>query len=290
MTGLLDAALRILHVDKNDIEMLGSGFESLVIERKDGMIFKIAKTVESAQKYTIEFKILPQIREFLEIEIPLPLSCMHDPSIHPSGIMSYKKLMGTPLHPDLLTPQNLKVIAKQLAAFIIHLHQIPIRPLVNHCPQESNNKDFIQRLREETLEILTRTLTVKELQKLAAWWEEALEDHTFFSHRFVLCHGDLWYENILVDDSCTRITGIIDFSHMVIGDPAKDLATQRYLGNDFYNQLLSEYKQAFPEDSTIEHRVQRHLEMRELGGLLHALKHDISEVEDAISKIRGVIF
>ncbi|WP_082588244.1 phosphotransferase family protein [Paenibacillus sp. Soil724D2] len=52
-----------------------------------------------------------------------------------------------------------------------------------------------------------------------------------------MCHGDLWYGNILVDDLCSGIMGIIDFSDMTIGDPAKDLATQGYLGVDFYNQI-----------------------------------------------------
>ncbi|SDO49768.1 Phosphotransferase enzyme family protein [Paenibacillus sp. yr247] len=290
MKGLLDAALLLLNIDKNDIEILGEGFGSIVIEQNDGSIFRIAKTMETAQQYTKEFQMLPQIRTFLDIEIPLPISYMFDPSINPSGIMRYKKLKGTPLNPDLLISKNLTIIAKQLAEFIIKLHQIPISTLDSSCPQESNNKSLIQILRKDTKELLTQVLTVKEQQKLAKWWEETLEDSTFFSHRFVLCHGDLWYENILVDDLCSRITGIIDFSDMTIGDPAKDLATQVYMGEDFYNLILSEYKHSFPEDTTIERRVKKHQGLRELGGLLYAIKHDNSEIEDSISKIRTVIF
>lgn len=290
MRGLLDAALQILNIDKNDIEILGEGFGSIVIEQKDGTVFRIAKTMETARQYTKEVQMLPQIRAFLDIEIPLPISYMFDPSITPSGIMGYKKMKGTPLNPDVLISKNPNVIAKQLAKFIIKLHQIPINKLDSSCPQESNNKLFIKILREDTQEILNQVLTVKEKQKMAKWWEEALEDSTFFFHRFVLCHGDLWYGNILVDDLCSGITGIIDFSDMTIGDPAKDLATQGYLGVDFYNQILSEYKHSFPEDTTIEHRVKKHQGLRELGGLRYAIKHDISELEDSLSKIRTVIF
>jgi len=76
---------------------------------------------------------------------------------------------------------------------------------------------------------------------------------------------------------------------MAIGDPAKDLAMQSYMGKDFYNLILSEYKHSFPEDTTIEHRVKRHQGLRELDGLRYAIKHDISEIEDSFSKIRTVI-
>ncbi|WHZ56082.1 phosphotransferase [Metabacillus hrfriensis] len=290
MRGLLDAALLILNIDKNDIEILGEGIGSLVIEQKDGTLFRIAKNMETARQYTKEFHMLPQIRPFLDIEIPLPIIYMVNPSIHPSGIMGYKKLKGTPLNPDLLISKKRNIIAKQLAEFIIKLHKIPIGMLDCNFQQESNNKSHIKILREDTQEILNQVLTVKEQHKMAKWWEEALEDSTFFSHHFVLCHGDLWYENILVDDLCSGITGIIDFSNMTIGDPAKDLATQGYMGEEFYNQILSEYKHSFPEDTTIEHRVKRHQGLRELDGLRYAIKHDNSEIEDSFSKIRNVIF
>jgi aminoglycoside 2''-phosphotransferase len=289
MTDLLDAALLLLNIDKKDISVLGEGFESIVIEQRDGTIYRIAKTVETARQYTKEVQLLPHIRVSLEVEIPLPISNSYDPSMIPSGIMSYQKLKGTPLQPDRLSPNNLPAIAKQLAKFISELHQIPVHTLPPSCPQEVNNKAHLRELRANTQDLLSQALTRRELLTLTSWWEETMEDEAFYTHPIVLCHGDLWYANILTDECCGQITGIIDFSAMHIGDPAKDLATQSYMGDDFYKLLLREYAIAFPEDTTIEHRVKRHQGLREISGLLHALRYDPSEIEDAISKIKAVI-
>lgn len=289
MIDLLDAALLLLNIDKKDISVLGEGFESIVIEQRDGTIYRIAKTVETARQYTKEFQLLPQIHASLEVEIPLPITNRYDPSMIPSGIMSYQKLKGTPLQPDRLSPDNLPVIAKQLAKFICNLHQIPIHSLPSSCPQEVNNKTHMRELRANTQDILHQVLSAKDQLLLTSWWEEALEDEAFYRHPLVLCHGDLWYANILTDELGEEITGIIDFSAMHIGDPAKDLATQSYMGEDFYKLLLREYTLAFPKDTTIDHRVKRHQGLREISGLLHALRYDPSEIEDAVSKIRAVI-
>jgi aminoglycoside 2''-phosphotransferase len=289
MTNLLDAALLLLNIDRNEISVLGEGFESIVIEQQDGTIYRIAKTVETAHQYTKEFLLLPQIRAYLDVEIPLPISNRYDPTIIPSGIMSYKKLKGTPLQPDRLSSDNLPVIAKQLAKFICNLHQIPVLTLPPSCPQEINNKAYMRELRANTQDILSRHLSAKDQLTLTFWWDEALEDEAFYTHPIVLCHGDLWYANILTDELCEQITGVIDFSAMHMGDPAKDLATQSYMGEDFYNLLLREYAIAFPEDTTIEYRVKRHQGLREISGFLHALRYDPAEIEDAVSKIKAVI-
>ncbi|MEC0268989.1 phosphotransferase [Paenibacillus anseongense] len=289
MTDLLGAALLLLSLDKKDITVLGEGFESIVIEQRDGTIFRIAKTIETALHYTKECQLLPHIRSSLDVEIPLPISNRYDPSIVPPGIMSYTKLKGTPLHPDRLSPGNLPIIAKQLAEFISKLHAIPVHSLPANCPQEVNNKNRMRELRANTQDILTKVLTVKEQRILSSWWEETLEDETFYTHPNVLCHGDLWYANILTDELGEQLTGVIDFSATHIGDPAQDLATQSYMGEAFYRLMCREYANSFPADTTIEHRVKRHQGLRELGGLVHALRYDPSEIEDAVSKIKHVI-
>lgn len=69
--------------------------------------------------------VLPQIRASLKIEIPLPISNRYDPSMIPSGIMSYKKLKGTPLQPDRLSSDNLPAIAKQLGNLLANCIKYP---------------------------------------------------------------------------------------------------------------------------------------------------------------------
>lgn len=105
-----------------------------------------------------------------------------------------------------------------------------------------------------------------------------------------LCHGDAWYENILVEESYLHVVGIIDFGNMLMGDPAVDLAPQWYLGEAFYDAVFQEYKKLSPEYETIHFRAMRHLELREVLGLQYTIHNNqVDEYDDAIAKIRNRI-
>lgn len=53
----------------------------------------------------------------------------------------------------------------------------------------------------------------------------------------IFIHGDLWYENYILDDN-DELTGIIDFENAKYGDPASDISALCYLGNEFIMNLL----------------------------------------------------
>src|SRR5690554_3508990 len=117
------------------------------------------------------------------------------------------------------------------------------------------------------------------------WWEKILSDDNFFHYKPRLCHGDAWYENILVDDDYLHVVGVIDFSNMMIGDPAVDLAPQLYLGKEFYDAVLNEYIKVFDNDVTINQRIKRHQELRKISGLQFVIKNNqIDEYDDSICR------
>ena len=59
-----------------------------------------------------------------------------------------------------------------------------------------------------------------------------------------LIHGDLWYENLLVDADSGALVAILDFEDAHLGDPATDLAPQRQLGEPFAAAVLDAYVEA----------------------------------------------
>ncbi len=114
-----------------------------------------------------------------------------------------------------------------------------------------------------------------------------------------LCHGDLWYENILVDDrsaadgaadgAATTVAGVVDFEGAAVGDPARDFATGFHLGAAFARAVLGAYQELGGVlDDGVEHRVRRLWEAREFDGLAFALQHDdAAEIRDALAKVRA---
>lgn len=63
----------------------------------------------------------------------------------------------------------------------------------------------------------------EEASLLGAAWASVAEGFRDGSPRTVV-HGDLYYENVLVEGSPLRITGIIDFDDAYLGNPLLDLA------------------------------------------------------------------
>ncbi len=296
MCRILEDALSIIkkHCTETQVEnfsVVGSGFGSLIIESNQGIIFRIARNLETAKQYVMECKVLPKIKDFFGVNIPNPIWQMFNAASAPYGIMAYRKLKGNPIDADKMNQTNRSVIAKEVTNFIVSIHQIQYEKLnLADIPEIKNDKKTLMLLREETSEFLKSRLTTDESRKVEDWWEEILSDDTFFQYKPTLCHGDMWYENILVDNSYSHVVGVIDFSNMMIGDPAIDLVPQAYLGKEFFHMVLNEYKKVF-DDETIGQRIKRHKALREISGLRYVIKNNqTEEYEDSISKIRNEIF
>lgn len=271
-----------------DFDVVGNGFGSFVLLSNEGMIFRIAKNLETAKQYVMECKVLPQLMNYIPLNIPNPIWHRFNATSAPYGIMAYKRLKGNSIEIHKINQTNRKVIAKEVANFMISIHQVPYEKLeVEYIPKIRNDKKTLQTLRAFTFEFLKKELTTDENRKMEDWWEEILSDDKFFHYTPSLCHGDIWYENILVDDTYTHVIGIIDFSNMRIGDPAIDLAPQCYLGKEFYDEVLLEYTKVQKDDMWINHRIIRHQELREISGLQYVIKNNLfEEYKDSIAKIR----
>jgi aminoglycoside phosphotransferase (APT) family kinase protein len=103
-----------------------------------------------------------------------------------------------------------------------------------------------------------------------------------------LVHGDLWYENVLFDAEQDRLVGVIDFENASIGDPALDLATQRYLGEPFAGAVFDAYYHPQPPPGDLSKRMALLIGLRELLGLEHGMM--VSTVDPgSVAKVRAAI-
>ncbi len=59
-----------------------------------------------------------------------------------------------------------------------------------------------------------------------------------------LVHGDLWYGNLLVNATGTRLAGVLDWENVAIDDPAQDFATLMHSGEAFTQAVMDAYERA----------------------------------------------
>ena len=185
----------------------------------------------------LEIKVLRALRRHAEIATP-----DYD-IIDPDGqFASYLLIAGVPLTPtrfSALSADNVRIAIADVVDLLKTLHALDPRAVEppGVWPRMWSAGQFADRLRD------TR------LPALASWAPELLPSIEAFLWRYrsdqppcdVLLHGDLVSDHLLVDEATGRLTGIIDFSDVALGDPAHDLLGFWAYGEHAAVQAVAEY-------------------------------------------------
>lgn len=266
------------------LRLLGSGFSSLVVETPGGIVFRIARTPEAGARYAHEARFMLAITDF-PVAIPRPEWFLNSADEFPYGLVGYHKLPGRPPEPQQQTPHERELLAAQIGEIILALQCIPLESLsLPAC--RPNHRAAWEKQRTAILPTLRDALCPGEYQKVAAWWEMFLDDDRLLQYDPVFQHGDLWFGNLLVEQS--RVVGLVDFEEAGPGDPVQDFVPQLYLGERFLRQVMEAFQKAGGAfDPGFEHRLAARWAVREFGGLAYSIAYnDREELADSLEKIR----
>lgn len=269
--------------------LIDIGFNSVAVETAGGAIFRIARTEGTAERYAMEGRLLPLLAAGLPVAVPHPLWIVASAEPFPLGTMGYLKLAGVPLSPAMLTPATLPGIAADVVSVLLALHRVPLEELAAvGLPNADARRAHLVSLRDNVLPALRDGLDPAEFRRIKAWWEAFLADRGMERYEPVLCHGDFWFANILVDDGASRVTAVVDWEHAALGDPALDFSTLLHLGEEFATATLDAFRTAGGAlDGGFTHRMRRLWELREFYGVLYAVRFDDeTEMRDSIAKLR----
>lgn len=273
------------HAPVRVVRLLGEGFNSIAVETDNGIVFRIARTMDTAGRFVREQSVLSAIRPLLPVHVPDPQWLIEAGEQFPLGVSGYRKIEGETLSPALLRQDNVDKLARDLAGVLAALHRMPVDSL----PVASGDVLTTYRtIRDETSTALRGRLSKAEYERVDGWWEAFLSDGRLTNYRPAPVHNDFWYENFLVDARAERLTAVLDWEFCDIGDPAVDFATLLHLGRDFTERVIAAYRAAgcaFEEPD--RHRTNRLWELREFYGVLHGVHFDEAELTDSIRKLRA---
>jgi aminoglycoside 2''-phosphotransferase len=268
------------------LSVIGSGFNSIVVEAGGMIIFRIGKNSIAQEGYEKEVRYLPILAPNIPFLIPDPKWYTKSSTYFHFGVIGYNKIPGLPLHPSRLSHVNLSSLARYTAEFLLALHNIsidtlPLKDLIDHVPKWEDQH-------QKVLPVLKAKLLPAEFRRIKQWWNDFLDDKKMQTYNPSIQHGDLWYENMLVDTDMEKLIGIVDWERLSIGDPSQDFATLLHLGDSFVRQVIHAYQRLGGElDENFEYRMKHLWEAREFDGLYHAIKFDDPmELNDALKKLR----
>lgn len=123
------------------------------------------------------------------------------------------------------------------------------------------------------------------------WWDGFLDDEALQQGPRCLVHGDLWWDNLLVDEDGENLLGVIDFGDVSIVDPAYDFVPLAQAGPAFSEACAEAYQRLGGDlDAGFEYRrgLWRELRSGSFYSLRSAIREDDrGEIRDSLQKLRN---
>jgi len=226
----------------DSIARLGEGDFCVAYLVNDEWVFRFAKHERAAASLRREACLLPLISGRFDLRIPSPQLVEAGPEC---ALMRYPLLPGPALTRERylrLSEADRELCAGQVAGFLAQMHAIDVSVADGCCVEvadySAKYEGLLVRAHEHLFEKLARPEQAFVERAIAGY----LKSQARCAFKPSLLHGDLSPDHVLYDERSPRVTAIIDFGDMVIGDPAWDLVfIYEDYGLDFFARLLRRY-------------------------------------------------
>jgi aminoglycoside 2''-phosphotransferase len=180
--------------------------------------------------------------------------------------------------------------AREIADFLATLHSLPLDAALSCGVPVSDHAAEAKRVLDGFRADLRPLLPADAVARVEGAVTSYLSGGARWAYRPAVLHGDFGPDHVMHDAESGRITGVIDFGDLAIGDPARDfIYVHEDLGGDVLARILPLYRLESP--AAILPRVRFHhllaatgwaLRMREEGSrddLTEALEEIVRESE-----------
>ena len=203
-----------------------SGWDNRTFHLGDEMLVRMPSNAEYALQVEKEQRWLPKLASELPLPIPTPLALGIPSTEYPwhwsiYGWIEGQSAASTPI-------KNLKDFAAALAHFLVALEKIDSTggPLAGpHSFYRGGPLLTYDAETRKALDVLKDTIDVNTASEV---WDTALTTNWHGSPVWI--HGDISVGNLLVKDG--KLSAVIDFGQLAVGDPACDLAISWTLFKD----------------------------------------------------------
>ncbi|MEH7334326.1 aminoglycoside 3'-phosphotransferase/choline kinase family protein [Neobacillus drentensis] len=271
----------------NHIMQLGEGWMSRAYLINHEVVFRFPKEKAGAIDTEKEIKALPNLKKHLSLNIPEFIYCGKQDNGYP--FVGYRLLPGEPMDEQLfytLPSETKNKIAHQIAEFMDQISSFSVEQAKNlNIPE----KNFYQFYLETFNEVKEKAFTKinQDMQTYISFrFGTYLENKNHFRYSPMLLHADLSMDHLLFDKERQKLTGIIDFGDMKIGDPDYEyLYLLEECGEEFTKKVMELRK-----EENVQHKFEKlsfFLTADNVVLLLEGLKRNNREmVEEAVDIIQ----
>ena len=195
-----------------------SGTDNAIYRLGEDMAVRLPRIPGDTATIDKELRWLPELAPLLPVAIPLPLAKGSPGQGYPWHWSVHRWLDGESVNVERMAdPVGL---AQDLGGFVAALRRID--GAAGPIPEQEGSRGLpLARRDAATRDAIVALDGVVDTRAVTAAWEAALRAPTW-QRPGVWIHGDLLSGNVLVDGN-GRLSAVIDFGCMTVGDPACDV-------------------------------------------------------------------
>ena len=225
-------------------KIASSGTDNALFRLGQDLVVRLPRLIGADSNVNKEYLWLPQLASFLNIPISVPLFKGHATDFYPSTWMISQWNSGS--NPIFEVENEYGELAKDLAQFLNQFHQIPL----THGPKSRRGLALSVVDDEMRMSIaqLDEECDTKRITKI---WDSALLISGWHK-KAVWVHGDFLPGNILIQNN--RLSAVLDFSDVGMGDPACDCVIAWALLNNKSRSIFKNHLKDIDENTWIRGR------------------------------------
>ena len=194
------------------------GCDNRIFHLGEHMLVRLPSAADYAVQVEKEQRWLPRLAPLLPLPIPAPLAIGEPADGYPWRWSIYRWLEGDTVVPERIA--DLRDFATSLAQFLIALQRIDPTGGPPPGPHNFYRGGALTTYDAETRQAIAALGCRIDVDAATEVWEAALA--TTWHGSPVWIHGDVGLGNLLVQDG--RLSAVIDFGNLGVGDPACDLS------------------------------------------------------------------
>lgn len=195
------------------------GHDNRTYRLGDDLLIRMPTAESYALKVPKEQVLLPKLAPYLTVSIPVPVKMGIPSKAYPYPFSIYKWLPGKSANLIVLADDGSEKLAFDLAKFLKELQGI--NNVDGPAPGQHNwwRGDHVSVYDKDARQHIKSLSSLIDASQAMDLWEHACD--TKWNKLPVWVHGDMAVGNILIRDG--KLSAIIDFGGMALGDPACDL-------------------------------------------------------------------
>ena len=228
---------------------------------------------ETEKRLRNEIACLPTLRRHLSTQVPDYEFIWNGGRKYPHWFGGYRKINGVIVQSRPFRKEWTRSLAAQITGFLKELRKVRFeRSLLRGLPTYSGEEWFrSMRLQYRKIRRIVYPLLNSKLRaRSEAFWKSLLSEFAEADFEPRLMHGDLGIYNILFDPPSVRLTGIIDWGYIQIGDPALEFAHLFLHRSELGEEVLQQYG---TEDSTFKERIKWYVDSEPFYDVMWGIDH-----------------